>query len=72
MKILVKIEDGRPLLIFPGEVNKDASVNVYSPTDGHCTASRGYIRRLKNPESLEELRLAWRVLAVYAERAAHQ
>lgn len=55
MKIYAKIEDGAPLLIFPDVVNRDRKVVVYSQKDGHCSASRAYLRRLPDPQSAAEI-----------------
>ena len=67
MKIHVKMEDGAPLLIFPEIVNRDKTVEVYSQKQGHCSASRAYLRRLKNPETEADLLAAWKAVEGYAK-----
>ena len=67
MKIHVKIEAGAPLLIFPEIVNRDKTIEVYSQKEGHCSASRAYLRSLKNPETESELSAAWKAVEQYAK-----
>lgn len=67
MKIHVKIEDGAPLLVFPDNMNRDKSIGVYSEKDGHSSASRAYVRKLKAPETEAELLAAWKAVEGYAK-----
>ena len=55
MKIQAKMESGEPLLIFPDVVNRDRKIVVYSQKDGHCSASRAYLRSLPDPQSAAEI-----------------
>ena len=67
MKIHVKIEGGAPLLVFPDNMNRDKSIWVYSEKDGHSSASRAYVRKLKAPETEAELLAAWKAVEGYAK-----
>lgn len=66
MKIEIYMEDGQPLIVFPQLINYDKTVSVYSQTEQHSSATRGYLRTLKQPETKEEIAAAWRALAWYA------
>lgn len=54
MKIHAKIEDGRPLLVFPDEISADKMIGCYSPSEGHCLAARSYLRSLQYPKTAAE------------------
>lgn len=65
MRIEALIEDGRPLLVFPDEIQPDKTIQVYG-REGHATASRAYLRRLRKPETPAEVLAAWREIQCYA------
>lgn len=67
MKIHVKIEDGKPLLVFPDIINNDRKIMVYSSLDGHSSASRAYLRHLPAPTTEQEISAAWSAVAAYAK-----
>lgn len=71
MKIIVKIEDGKPVLFFPDEIHHDKQITCFSVTDGHSSATRAYMRSLKNPETDGEILQSWRMLARYCKNAAY-
>lgn len=64
MRIEILIEDGRPLLVFPDDIQRDKTVTVYG-REGHSAASRAYLRKLTSPTP-EQMESAWRELAAYA------
>lgn len=66
MKLELYIEQGAPLLVFPQQIERDKTMLCYSMREEHASASRAYLRRLKKPETAEELRACWRLLAFYA------
>lgn len=68
MKIIVKIEESKPLICFPENLSGDNGILAFSQIDGHVTISRGYMRNLRDPETREELAHAWRALEIYAKR----
>lgn len=65
MRIEILIEDGRPLLVFPDEIQRDKTVTVYG-REGHSTASRGYLRKLAQPTAVQ-MESVWSELACYAQ-----
>lgn len=58
MKIEFRIEDGKTLLVFPSEVERDKSIGVWSEREEHASASRSCLRTLKKPETAEEIKQA--------------
>lgn len=66
MKLELLMENGRPLIVFPDQLERDKTILVYTTTDGHSSASRAYLRRLKKPETAEEIKRCWQLLAFYA------
>lgn len=68
MKIIVKMENDKPILFFPDEpASKPNRVAAYAPHDGeHAEACRAYMRSLKTPRTMEERNKAWRVVAQYS------
>lgn len=66
MKLEILIEDGKPLIVFSQEINRDKTINCCSQQDGHTQATRGYLRTLPAPQTREEIRAAWRALKWYA------
>lgn len=70
MKIEFRIEDEKPLLVFPDEQERDKSISVWSQREEHATAQRAYLRRLRKPETEEEKKQAWRALRYYCNRYA--
>lgn len=71
MKIIVKMEDCKPVLFFPEEQNDDKTIQCFSTTDGHAPANRAYMRSLKAPQTKDELLRAFLVLARYAKNSAY-
>lgn len=70
MKIEFRIENGAPLLVFPGEMERDKSISVWSQREEHATAQRAYLRSLRKPETEQEKKTAWRALRYYCNRYA--
>ncbi len=68
MKITVKIEDGRPLLVFPMHVDAKGMIEVFSPVEGIGTAQRAYLKRLPYPSTPEQIEAAWSLIQRYASR----
>ena len=64
MRIEVLIENGRPLLVFPDDIQRDKTVTVYG-REGHSTASRAYLRKLTSPTPAQ-MEIAWREMQCYA------
>lgn len=69
MRITIKIEDGRPILFFPDDVERDKSISCWTEREEHATAQRAYMRRLRAPGTPAERAQAWRALARYAQHA---
>lgn len=69
MKIEARLETVagalRPVLFFPDDVQHDKKIGAYSLRDGHVSASRGYMRHCKKPESPEEYTAAYRLIVAY-------
>lgn len=65
MKIVVKMEDGRPALFFPDEPAQPGRVLCFAAGEHH-EASRAYMRRLHPPQTEPERLAAWRTLARYS------
>lgn len=66
MKLELRIEQGAPILFFHESENRDKSIDCYTMRAEHATASRAYMRSLKKPATVEELRAAWALLRSYA------
>lgn len=67
MRIDVKMENGRPVLIVSKCIGFEHGENVAMYTaDGHAPASRAYAARLKRPQTADELRDGVRLLAQWA------
>lgn len=66
MKLELYVENGAPLLVFPQEMNPNKTMECYRENEGHSCASRAYLRSLKKPQTAEETRRAWQLLAHYA------
>jgi hypothetical protein len=60
-----------PIVFFLDDVLQDKTIQAYTPTDGHITASRAYMRQCKKPESREEYREVFDCLAQYFAHAAY-
>lgn len=60
----------RPILFFPDDVERDKTIGAYSPSEGHSSAARAYMRQCKKPESPEEYAEVFDCLAQYFTRAA--
>jgi hypothetical protein len=71
MKIIVKIEDGKPVLFFPDETHHNKHIQCFSVIDGHTSATRAYMRSLKNPETPDEILHSWLMLARYCKNSAY-
>lgn len=70
MKIIVKIEDGAPILFFPSEPAKPGKVLCYAQIGEHSEACRAYMRNLPEPASPAQRIAAWRALSRYSQSAA--
>lgn len=66
MKIQILIEDGAALLAFSDRENHNKTLDVYSQTEGHSTATRAYLRSLAKPKTEDEILSCWRLLHRYA------
>lgn len=71
MKILIKMEDGKPIIFFPDQIDRDKSIACWTAAGEHATASRAYMRSLKAPETKHDIVAAWQTLARYAAHAAY-
>lgn len=67
MKLELKIEDGKTIIVFPEDIERDKTISVFSTQDGHSSAARSHIRQLRKPESQQELREAWQLLSNYSQ-----
>lgn len=74
MKIEARLEKapGRlyPIIFFLDDVCHDKTIQAYTPTDGHVTSSRAYMRQCKKPETPDEFAAVFAVLAQYFKAAA--
>lgn len=74
MKIEARLEQSAggfyPVIFFPDCVAHDKTIEAYTPTDGHTTATRAYMRQCKKPESPQEYAEVFDCLAQYFTRAA--
>ena len=70
MKIIVKIEDGAPILFFPSEPANPGRVLCYAQIGEHSEAGRAYMRKLPEPATPAQRREAWRALARYSQSSA--
>lgn len=70
MKIIIKMENGAPILFFPEETESNGAIGCYSPRDGHGSASRAYMRGLENPATKDEIVRCCQALAQYARHVA--
>lgn len=66
MKLEIYIEDGKPLLVFPEVITRSKTIQSYRIRDGRILLSRAYLRSLETPQSAEEIKSAWAMLAHYA------
>jgi hypothetical protein len=66
MRIEIRIEDDRPILFFPDEVQNDKTINCWTVHAEHATASRSYMRGLAKPTTPEQLKSCWRALNIYS------
>lgn len=71
MRIIVKFEEGRPILFFPDDVERDKSISCWRESEEHSSAQRAYMRALPDPATPEQRAQAWRVLARYAKHAEY-
>ena len=60
----------RPVLFFPDDVERDKTIGAYSPSEGHTSAARAYMRQCKKPESPEEYAAVFKALGDYFTAAA--
>ena len=69
MKIEARLEKAPgglyPIIFFLDDVCHDKTIQAYTPTDGHVTSSRAYMRQCKKPESPEEYAEIFDCLAQY-------
>lgn len=72
MKIIIRMENQTPILFFPDEKSGDGKIACFSPLDGHCGASRAYMRGLKSPVAKPEIVKSWQALARYALHVAQR
>ena len=71
MKIIIRMEDGHPILFFPEEKEVDGRIPCWAQSGEHSTATRGYMRKLKAPAPGDETRRAWVALGQYAGHVAY-
>lgn len=69
MKIDIRMEDGSPILFFVDDLTDEKSIPCYSNKESHNYTSRGYMRRLRKPETEAEIKKCWDLLAEYARIA---
>lgn len=62
MKLILKMEDKSPIIFFIPSNYKGGMIECLSLKDGINTADRGYMRRLKNPESSEDMERCFKLL----------
>jgi hypothetical protein len=60
----------RPVLFFPDDVERDKTIGAYSPSEGHISAARAYMRQCKKPKSPEEYAAVFKALGDYFTDAA--
>jgi hypothetical protein len=65
------MEDGKPLLIFPDEIERNKTISVYTKNGEHGVATRAYLRSLPKPASDAEKLVCWLALERYANHAAY-
>lgn len=74
MRIEARLEQSAggfyPIIFFMDDLNRNKTIEAYTPTDGHTTATRAYMRQCKKPESPEEYAEVFDCLAQYFTRAA--
>lgn len=68
MRIDLKIENGRPVLIVSkcAGFEHGENVTMYTAAEGHAPASRAYAARLKRPQTADDMRDGVRLLAQWA------
>jgi hypothetical protein len=71
MRIEIRLENGKPILFFPEEIERDKSIACYCETEGHASAARAYMRRLPKPESPADALACWRVLERYVKHVIY-
>lgn len=75
MKIEARLEKSAgglyPIIFFLDDVNNDKTIQAYTATDGHSTATRGYMRSCKKPEAPEEFAEVFDCLAQYFAHASY-
>lgn len=70
MKLEVRIEDGKPVIFLLSEIEEN-KVTCYTSKEGHCSATRGYMRSLPKPQTRGEILEAWILLERYANSVAY-
>ena len=60
-----------PIIFFLDVANNDKTIDVYTPTDGHTTATRAYMRQCKKPETPVEYAEIFDCLAQYFAHASY-
>lgn len=68
MKIELRIEDGKPIIFFTDEVERDKSINCWTVQTEHATASRAYMRQLEKPVTHDQQIACWRALNHYSNK----
>lgn len=75
MKIEARIEEENggkyPIIFFLDVANNDKTIQAYTPTDGHISAARGYMRSCKKPETQKEYAEIFDCLAQYFAHASY-
>lgn len=67
MKLEIRMADGDPVIFFIDDLSEDKSIPCYSKKDSHDYTTRGYMRRLRKPETESDIRKSWNLLIEYAK-----
>jgi len=51
--VIFRMEDNKPIAVFPNDVSKNGNVLCYTFSDGHSTAHKDYIRKC-SPAKIEQ------------------
>ena len=51
--VIFRMEDNKPIAVFPNEVSRNGKVSCYTFSDGHSTAHKDYIRKCP-PAKIEQ------------------
>jgi len=66
MKIELRLEDGKPIIFFTDEIERDKTISCYCDNGQHAKASRAYMRSLKKPSNYDQIEKCWRLLQSYS------